>query len=242
MGVVDPDVLKEALLLPPWLLVVALLLGVLLWLLGGWGHRFWIVMLTTLLSGVVGLIYGPQFGMQPLVAGLLVAVAAGALALALMRIGVFLAVGFAALGTARLVAPSWDEPLACFLVGGLFGIVLFRFWIVVLTSASGTLLMAHAGLALIGRFRATDVVGWSQQQAPLINWIIGATIVLGVLLQFLVQRRLKNKSGAKKKEEKAPPPEEQFEEAPPPPPPPPEKPKEAPPKRAGWWPWGGKAA
>jgi hypothetical protein len=230
MGVVDPEVLAEALPLPPWLLIVALLLGLLLWLLGGWGHRFWIVMLTTLLSGVVGLIYGPQFGMQPLVAGLLVALAAGALALALMRIGVFLAVGFAALGTVRVAAPSWDEPLACFLVGGLLGVVLFRFWIVVLTSAAGTLLMAHAGLCLVGRFGHLDVVAWSAQQAPLLNWAVGALLVLGVLVQFLVQRRLKGRGSARKEK----PPEKKAES-----PPKSKEPKEPekPPKRS-WWPWG----
>jgi hypothetical protein len=200
MGLVDPKVLEDGLLLPAWLQVTALLLGLLLWLLGGWGHRFWIVLLTTLLSGIVGLIYGPQFGMQPLVAGLLLAVAAGALALSLMRVGVFLAVGLTALGVARLAVPSWDEPLACFLVGGLLGVVLFRFWIVVLTSAAGTLLMTHASLCLVGRLGNTDVIGWSRQQAPLLNWSVGAAIVLGVLLQFLIQRRLKARASAKKKE------------------------------------------
>ena len=57
MGLVDPKVLEDGLLLPAWLQGTALLLGLLLWLLGGWGHRFWIVLLTTLLSGIVGLIW-----------------------------------------------------------------------------------------------------------------------------------------------------------------------------------------
>src|SRR5437764_13162090 len=112
MGTIEPEVLKEGLLLPPWMLVAGVALGVFLWLLGGWGHRFWIVLLTTLLSGVVGLLYGPEFDMQRLVAGLLVAIAAGALALSLMRLGVFLAVGCAALAAARAAAPSWNEALA----------------------------------------------------------------------------------------------------------------------------------
>jgi len=200
MGAVEPEVLREGLLLPPAVLAAGLVLGLLLWLLGGWGHRFWIVLLTTLLSGVVGLVYGPEFGIQPLVAGLLVAVAAGALALSLMRLGVFLAVGCAALSAARFAAPSWNESLACFLLGGLLGVVLFRFWIVVLTSAAGALLLTHAGLCLVGRFARTDVIAWSREQAPLVNWGVGAVIVLGVLLQFLVQRRLKNRGQGKKAE------------------------------------------
>src|SRR4029077_18341819 len=76
------------------LLIFGLVIGLLLWLLGGWGHRFCIVLVTTLVAGVGGLYYGPQWGLQPLVAGLLLGVAAGALALALVRVLIFIGVGF----------------------------------------------------------------------------------------------------------------------------------------------------
>src|ERR1700738_1495210 len=89
MTLVSPDILAEAQELSLLVLITTWLIGFLLWLLGGWGHRFCIVLLTTLFGGISGLYLGPPFGMQPLVAGLMMAVAAGALALALVRVGVF---------------------------------------------------------------------------------------------------------------------------------------------------------
>src|SRR5258708_4842821 len=86
---------------------LVLAIGLALWLLGGWSHRFCVVLITTLIAGVVGLQSGPVWGMEPLVAGLLLAVAAGALALSLVRVLVFLGVGLGTLILARTTAPNW---------------------------------------------------------------------------------------------------------------------------------------
>ena len=48
---------------------------------GSYGHRFWIVMVLTLAAGVYGLYFGPAYGMQPMVAGFLLAVSTGTLGL-----------------------------------------------------------------------------------------------------------------------------------------------------------------
>jgi hypothetical protein len=161
MTLVAPDILKECLDLSPGTTLLALAIGCALWLLGGWGHRFCTVLLTTLIAGVVGLRSAPLWGMQPLVAGLLLAVSAGALAMSLVRVGVFLGVGIGLLYLARLIVPTWDEPVAVFVAGGLLGVLLFRFWIMAAASLAGTLLMTYSILCLLSRYARMDVASWA---------------------------------------------------------------------------------
>src|SRR5207248_8869165 len=120
---------------------IGLALGLLIWLLGGWGHRFWLLLVTTLAAGVYGLSIGEAFDVQPLVAGLLLAVAAGALALSLVRVGAFLAGGVTACVVFARVLPTWNEPFVFFFVGGFLGLFLLRLWLMVLSSLAGTLIM-----------------------------------------------------------------------------------------------------
>jgi len=189
MLLIAPDIVQECRDLSIALLAFGWLIGLLLWLLGSWGHRFCIVLVTTLVAGVAGLSYGPPLGMQPLVAGLLLGVAAGALALALARVLVFIGVGFLALFLARVLAPGWDEPVACFVAGGLLGVLLFQFWVMALASLGGTLLMAYATLGMVARLSKGDVVAWVEKNWMLLNWASGAVVVLGILMQLLVLRR-----------------------------------------------------
>src|SRR5437870_1798351 len=96
MRLLDPDILAEADGLHLAIPIAAALVGLLLWLFGWWGHRFWIVLATTVAAGVAGLSAGHVSGLQPLVVALLLAVAAGALALPLSRLVVFAATGLLA--------------------------------------------------------------------------------------------------------------------------------------------------
>lgn len=193
MQLLAPDILEEAKLLSPYLSGAGLFLGFLLWSVGGRTHRFWLAMSVTLSAGLLGLTLGKQYGMQPLVAGLLLAVSAGALALSLVRILLFAAGGLAALGLMHTLAPVWDEPIAVFLVGGLIGVFLYRFWIVTFSSAIGSLLMAYSGLALFDQLHMVDSVAWTQKNGPLLNWGFAALVVLGILVQFLLGRQRKRK-------------------------------------------------
>jgi hypothetical protein len=227
MNLVAPDILAEARGLPPLAPGTALAVGFLLWLWGARGHRFWIALGITLTAGLVGLFQGPSYGMQPLVAGLLLAVAAGALALSLVRVLLFMAGGFAALALMHALAPGWNEPVVSFLAGGLAGILLYRFWITTLTSLVGTLLMAYGGLVLLDGSRSFDAVGWSTKNGALLNWACGATAVMGILIQFLLERRRRRKARAHAE----PPPEEEVEEQPPP------RPKARPKPRPTLWGW-----
>lgn len=188
MQMLAPDILAEARELPLSYMIVTLGIGLVLWLWGSWGWRFWLVLVTTLLAGIAGLKYGPAFDIQPLVAGLLVAIALGALALALMRILVFVASGCAGWWLAQSLTLNPQEQIACFLAGGVLGVIFFRQWIAMLTSLAGTLLIAYASLCIASRFGWIDVVAFTTQHAPLLNWGCAAGTVLGVLVQFLLQQ------------------------------------------------------
>lgn len=224
MQLLAPDILEEARTLSPFLSGTGLALGFLLWAFGGRTHRFWLAMSVTLTAGLLGLSMGRDYGMQPLVAGLLLAVSAGALALSLVRIFLFAAGGLAALALLHHLAPTWDEPLAVFLVGGLVGVLLYRFWIMTFSSVVGSLLMAYSALALLDRLHRVDSVAWTGNNGPLLNWGCGTLIVLGILVQFLLERRRQRKLQSSGPEA------ELVEEAPPPPPP-------AKPAPVGLWAW-----
>lgn len=192
MQLIAPDILAEARGLSVAACVTGLLVGLLLWLAGWWGHRFWIVLATTLAAGIYGLYTGPELGMQRLVAGLLLAVAAGALSLSLVRVLAFAASGLAAWLVVRQVAPGWDDlqgQIICVLSGGLAGLLLFRFWMMALTSLTGTLLMVYAGLCLADQLGKLDAAAWCEQNSVLVNVGCGAVALLGFLLQFYLDRR-----------------------------------------------------
>jgi hypothetical protein len=201
MHLIAADIVAETRGLSPVIPALGFMIGFLLWLYGSYGHRFWIVLLLTLGAGVYGLYFGPAYGMQPMVAGLLLAVSTGTLGLALMRVLSFVAGGLAALWLMHTVAPSYDEPLVFFLLGGLAGALLIKVWITILSSLAGALLMAYSSLCLAERLGKIDPVAWAAANAPLLNWAVAAFAALGALTQFLLQRRQANKAAAKEEEE-----------------------------------------
>ena len=188
MHLLAPDLLEEVRQLSVGGLVAGLVLGLLLWALGWWGHRFWIVLTATLAAGVWGLSASPQ-GVQPLVTGLLMGVAAGTMALDLVRAAAFAAGGLACWLAVRAAAPAWNEPLICFLAGGLVGLLLFRIWTMALTSLAGALLVAYATLGLLDRLRVLDAPAVARRQSGLLDAGCGVVALLGLLLQFALGRR-----------------------------------------------------
>jgi hypothetical protein len=189
MHLLSPDLLADARELSGPVLAAGLVLGAALWLLGWRGHRFWIVLSATVAGGVGGLASSPAYGVQPLVAGLLAAVAAGVLALALVRVLAFLAGGLGACLLVHAFAPAWDQPLVSLLVGGLLGVYFFRMGTMALTSLAGTLLVEYCALCLLDRLATLRCVPWAEANAVLLNWLCGSGTVLGVLAQFLLERR-----------------------------------------------------
>jgi hypothetical protein len=236
MHLFAPDLLADARELSVPVLAAGLVLGMALWLCGWWGHRFWIVLSATLAGGIAGLVSSPAYGVQPLVAGLLAAVAAGVLALALVRVLAFLAGGLGACLLMHLVAPSWDQPLVSMLVGGLLGVYFFRLGTMILTSGTGTVLIVACTLCLLDRLGTLKAPAWAEGHAVLLNWLGGSGTVLGVLTQFLLERRRVRKKREreeavkKKAEEEAA--KKKMEEAK----------KKAKPANKWWPPWGQRKA
>jgi hypothetical protein len=189
MQLLAPDILEEARGLSVALLGIACVLGLAIWLLGWRGHRFWIVLATTIGAGLYGLCSAPSNGLHAIAAGLLLALAAGILALALVRVLAFAAAGFAACVVVRGLAPTWNEPLVSFLVGGLVGLFLFRLWTMALTSLAGTLLMAYSGLCLANKLGNLDAVALAAGHTALLNGACGSVAILGLAVQFLLERQ-----------------------------------------------------
>lgn len=205
MQFLPPDVLEMARGLSVPLCGVGLALGFLLWVTGWWGHRFWIVLVATVTAGVIGLSKGPVLRVQPLVAGLLLAGAVGVLALALVRVVAFAAGGLAAWAAVHALAPaSWDEPLVCFLAGGLLGLLLFRWWTMALTSFVATLLMGFFGLLLADRLGKVDAADLATRQRVLLNGAVGVLTLLGFGIQYLLDRRRNRKRFSPDEDEERP--------------------------------------
>jgi hypothetical protein len=212
MQFIAPDILDQARGMSISLTAGGFLIGLLLWLTGWWGHRFWIVLVMTVTAGFLGLVNGPVFQVKPLVAGLMLAIAAGVLALSLVRVIAFIAGGVATWIAVRYFAPeSWQEPLVCFLAGGLGGLVLFRFWIMALTSFTATLLMGYFGLLLADHFGKVDAVALASQNAVLINSLCAAVSLAGLGAQLWFNRRGKGKSRSKSEEDLFPKPKKSEE-------------------------------
>jgi hypothetical protein len=186
---VAPDILEEASKLTLPVHATALTVGLLLWVFGWTGHRFWIVLVITVAAGMVGLYVGPKYGTEPWLAGTLLAVAGGVLALSLARMVAFVAGGAATVMLMRSFAPALVEPLIAFLAGGLIALLLFRLWTMMITSAAGTLLIVYSGLCLAQRFGTLDIVALADGQAPLLNVACGIVAIAGVFVQFMVDRR-----------------------------------------------------
>lgn len=190
MQFIAPEILELARGLSLPLTVAGLVLGFLLWLTGWWAHRFWIVLAATLTAGLFGLAKGPVLRIQPLLAGLLLAVAAGVLALALVRVVAFAAGGIACWLAIQALAPvSWHEPLVCFLAGGLVGLLLFHWWTMALTSFAASVVMAVFGLLLADSLGKVDAVAVATQQRVLLNWTCGVVSLIGFGIQYVLERR-----------------------------------------------------
>lgn len=189
MHLIAPDILADACGLSVGLTITGLLVGLALWLFGWRTHRFWVVLATTVLGGLVGLYEAPSFKIEPLAAALLVALTAGMLALALVRLLAFAAAGFAGAVLTQSFIPNLDQPLITFLVAGLVGLFLFRLCVIALTSFAGAVLIGYSGLSMLNYYGTMDAIAWTDQGSVMLNWMLGLLTFLGVLFQWVSGRR-----------------------------------------------------
>src|SRR5262245_3228253 len=168
MQLIAPDLFTEVSRLSWGACTIGVVMGVLVWLTGWWQHRFWIVAGLTAAAGIVGLQSGRSSGAQPLAAGLLAALAAGFLAMELARLLAFFGGGTVCGLLVQAFVPTLYEPLLTFLAGGLLAALMFRLWMIVLTSLIGALLMTYAGLALAGIALKVDGAALVAQKAGML--------------------------------------------------------------------------
>jgi hypothetical protein len=188
MQFIAPDILAEARELSLTILVIALLLGNALWLLGWRWHRFWVVVSITLAGGLIGLHSSRVSGGHILATGILLAVAAGLMALELARLLTFLAAGTTAWLAASLLFPGGQELWIAFLLGGLVGILLYQLCTMLATSLAGTLIASHALMCLLDRFFKIDSTSLAMQNQVMLNGAVIAVTVLGLLAQSWLER------------------------------------------------------
>jgi hypothetical protein len=207
MRLISPDVLLDARELSIGATGFFLFVGFLLWSLGWRWHKFWVVFAVTLTAGILGIGAGRSAGMQVLVVGVLVALAAGLLALEIAKIVAFITGGTVAWLAAQAVMPEAHELWAVFLCGGLIGVVLYRLWTMLAASFIGVLVFGHALLLIIeslsgGQMNAIEFA--EKYAAPITGWVV-VTSILGVLVQSWTSQdagEAKASKPAEKKESK----------------------------------------
>ncbi|HEY1380938.1 MAG TPA: hypothetical protein VGF55_29325 [Gemmataceae bacterium] len=183
MQLIAPDIFAEVGRLSTGACVIGFALGFLVWLTGWWRHRFWVAAGLTVAAGILGLQSGRASGVQPLVAGLLAALAAGYLALELARLLAFAGGGAVAGLVVQTFLPTLHEPLLAFLAGGLLAVLLFRLWMLAVTGFVGMLVMTYTGLALLARWTHLDSPAVVAARVGLINGVVIAGAVAGVFVQ-----------------------------------------------------------
>ena len=206
MTCISPDILTAAKGLSAGGAAVGLVGGLLLWGLGWRWHRFWVAFGVTFIAGVLGLTAGKAAGGQVLVAGVLVAVAAGVLALELARMLAFVTGGTAAWVAVQAVFPHGQEVWAAFLTGGLLGVLLYRLWMMLVTSTIGAVLAGHAGLVLTEALGKFDAAAWAAAHPEALNGAVATLAVIGVLIQaWTSPKKEQEKPEDKPREKPAPP-------------------------------------
>jgi hypothetical protein len=188
MHLIAPEVLTEAHGLSPVLSGIGMALGLLVWLCGWRWHRFWVVVAVTLVGGLIGLQAGKSSGGHILAMGLLLALSAGLLALELARVFAFLAAGSAVWMTSSAIFPRGQELWVGFLIGGLLGVMLYRFWTMLLTSFLGVILCWHSLLCFLEEIMSFDAAGFASEHARALTGAGLAVTALGVVAQSWLER------------------------------------------------------
>lgn len=188
MTLIHPDILAEARGLSVGAAGFAFLVGILLWALGWRWHRFWIVFGVTLAAGLIGMNVGKVGGGQVLAVGVLLAVTAGLMALELARVLAFFAGGVAAWITVQSVLPAAREMWAVFLCGGLLGLLLYRLWTMLLTSAAGAMLSVYAATILGDVVFENNAVVFARNNIAALNVTVIIMALAGIVIQHLIVR------------------------------------------------------
>ena len=197
MQVLSPEVLADVLELPSLALITLFVLGVSLALTGWRWHRFWLTISVSLISGLVGLRQAQAWGIgQPIVAAVLLATAAGCLALSLARVGLFLAYGLATWYAVKRFAPPYAIPAICICLGGLFSVLFYRFCVVMLTSVVGSVILSYAGMAYAQQQNWFPMQTWLKEQALVAHASLAGISLLTLVTQLYFWRNTRKRKAA----------------------------------------------
>ena len=120
--------------------------------------------------------------------GLLLSLSAGLLALELARVFSFIAAGTAIWMATGAVFPKGQELWVAFLIGGLLGVLLYRFWTMLLTSFLGVILGGHALLCFTENVLLIDAAKFAADNMAILNLAGLVATLLGLGAQSFVER------------------------------------------------------
>jgi hypothetical protein len=185
---VAPDILNEVLQLSPGACGLGVIIGLLIWTTGWIRRTFWFALAVTTGFGLYGLSLGRAAGTHPLVTALLLALAAGLLALELGRLIAFVSGGLATVLLIQTFVPAFPEPLLAYLAGGLACVLLFKLWVLTVMSFSGTTMIVYFGLPMAARVLKLDLATLLDQKTALLNALIAVGTILGIVVQNRLER------------------------------------------------------
>jgi hypothetical protein len=190
MQLIAPDILLEARGLSYPFSILGIVLGVMLWALGWHWHRFWIVFFATVGAGILGLNTQQVLGPRMLAAGLLLGVAVGMMSLDLSRFLAFYTGGVICWFAVHAIVPSFQEPLICFLGGGIVGLFLYRLQWMLLSALVGILVAGHCAMLVIEKSSKMEFVAADWAKAHSLSLTIGtaALAVAGLIVQGQLER------------------------------------------------------
>ncbi|CAN5146532.1 hypothetical protein BH11PLA2_BH11PLA2_49570 [soil metagenome] len=187
MRLISPDILTASAGLSLGASGFAFFVGLLLWACGWRWHKFWVVFGITTAAGMIGLTAGQAAGGQVLVLGVLLAFAGGVMALEVAKILAFAGGGLAAWLAVQTVLPQAHEMWAVFLSGGLFGVLLYKLWTMLLTSFVGVLVASHAALVVMIESGSLTTKFAIENTAALNGAVLVMTVV-GAIVQAIVAK------------------------------------------------------
>jgi hypothetical protein len=120
---------------------------------------------------------------------------AGGLAMAVLRIGVFVVFGAVMeLAVRATIAKQMNDDAqvwlrgAAFLVGGLLSLACYRFLMIALMSFAGAFLLLLGGMAFAVRHGEFDTIAWADEHATVVTVVWVGLGLLGIVGQYVLER------------------------------------------------------
>jgi hypothetical protein len=196
MEIISSKLVSEASELPSVVLALTAAIGPLMWVLGWRIHRALFVAASTLIGGMYGLAHGPSLGLYPVIAAGLLSVSAGGLAMAMLRIGVFVVFGAVMeLAVRATIAKQMNDDAqvwlrgAAFFAGGLLSLACYRFLMIALMSFAGAFLLMLGGMAFAVRHGEFDTIAWADEHSRIVTAVWVGLGILGIVGQYILERQ-----------------------------------------------------